>query len=90
MTHGGGWLTVTDVVSQANELLRATYQLYYHPGSIDNILRTVSRRHSGEVTVQNEALGESVNMLSRRHQGTSNRRNCVRCTRLLPSRHGET
>ena len=40
-THGGGWLTVTDVpVSQANELLGASYQLYYHAGRNDTILRT--------------------------------------------------
>ena len=40
-THGGGWLTITDVpVSQANELLSASYQLYYHAGRNDTILRT--------------------------------------------------
>ena len=43
MTHGGDWLTVTDVpVSQANELLGASYQLYYHDGWNDTILRTAS------------------------------------------------
>ena len=42
-THGGGWLTVTDVpVSQANELMGASYQLYYHDGRNDTILRTAS------------------------------------------------
>ena len=41
LTHGGGWLTVTDVpVSQANELLGASYQFYYHAGWDDTILRT--------------------------------------------------
>ncbi|KAH9163505.1 subtilisin-like protein [Lactarius sanguifluus] len=44
-SHGGGWLTITSVpVSQADELLSASYQLYRHTG--DNatkvILRTVS------------------------------------------------
>ena len=40
-THGGGWLTVADVpVSQANELLGASYQFYYHAGRNDTILRT--------------------------------------------------
>ena len=40
-TFAGGWLTVTDVpVSQANELLGASYQLYYHAGMNDTILRT--------------------------------------------------
>jgi tripeptidyl-peptidase-1 len=41
-THGGGWLTVAGVpVSQANKLLGASYQLYYHPGTNETILRTV-------------------------------------------------
>ncbi|KAH9053079.1 subtilisin-like protein [Lactarius vividus] len=42
-SHGGGWLTVTDVVvSQANELLGASYQLYRVAGTNDTaILRTV-------------------------------------------------
>ena len=40
-THGGGWLTVTDVpVPQANVLLGASYRLYYHVGRNDTILRT--------------------------------------------------
>ena len=40
-TFAGGWLTVTDVpVSLANELLGASYQLYYHAGRNDTILRT--------------------------------------------------
>src|SRR6266702_2708584 len=33
-THGGNWLTITGVlVSQANELLGASYQLYRHAGT---------------------------------------------------------
>ncbi len=41
-THGGNWLTVTGVpVSQANELLGASYRLYQHVGTNDTILRTV-------------------------------------------------
>ena len=41
-THDGGWLTVSDVpVSQANELLGASYRLYYHAGRNDTILRTI-------------------------------------------------
>ena len=42
-THGGSWLTLTDVpVSQANKLLGASYQLYRHAGVNDTtILRTV-------------------------------------------------
>lgn len=43
-THGGGWLTLTGVpVSQANQLLGASYQLHQHTGTNDStILRTVS------------------------------------------------
>jgi tripeptidyl-peptidase-1 len=41
-THGGGWLTVTDVlVSQANQLLGASYQLYRNGKTNDTIIRTV-------------------------------------------------
>ena len=41
-THGGGWLTVSGMpVSRANELLGASYQIYYHPGTNETILRTV-------------------------------------------------
>ncbi|KAI9447282.1 subtilisin-like protein [Lactarius psammicola] len=41
-THGGAWLTVTDVlVSQANKLLGASYQLYRHAKTNDTIIRTV-------------------------------------------------
>ncbi|KAH9045599.1 Pro-kumamolisin, activation domain-containing protein [Lactarius pseudohatsudake] len=42
-THGGSWLTVTGVpVSQANELLGASYELYWRTGTNDTtILRTI-------------------------------------------------
>ena len=43
MSHGGGWLTIAGVpVSQANKLLGASYELYYHAWANDTILRTVS------------------------------------------------
>ncbi|KAH9020962.1 subtilisin-like protein [Lactarius pseudohatsudake] len=42
-THGGAWLTVTNVlVSQANQMLGASYQLYRHANVNDTIIRTVS------------------------------------------------
>ncbi|KAH9011822.1 subtilisin-like protein [Lactarius hengduanensis] len=42
-THGGAWLTVGNVlVSQANEMLGASYQLYRHAKVNDTIIRTVS------------------------------------------------
>ena len=42
ISHGGSWLTVTDVlVSQANQLLGAAYQLYRNSKTNDTIIRTV-------------------------------------------------
>ncbi|KAF8264651.1 peptidase S8/S53 domain-containing protein [Lactarius quietus] len=42
-THGGNWLMLTGVpISQANELLGASYQLYRHTETNNTILRTVS------------------------------------------------
>ncbi|KAH9041354.1 subtilisin-like protein [Lactarius pseudohatsudake] len=41
-SHGGNWLTVTGVpVSNANDLLGASYQLYRYAGTNETILRTV-------------------------------------------------
>ncbi|KAI9439489.1 subtilisin-like protein [Lactarius psammicola] len=41
-THGGSWLTVTGVlVSQANGLLGASYELYRHVATNETILRTI-------------------------------------------------
>jgi tripeptidyl-peptidase-1 len=43
MIHTGNWLKVTGVpVSQANELLGATYELYRHAETNNTILRTIS------------------------------------------------
>ncbi|KAH8995547.1 subtilisin-like protein [Lactarius hatsudake] len=42
-THGGAWLTVSNVhLSRANEMLGASYQLYRHAKVNDTIIRTVS------------------------------------------------
>jgi tripeptidyl-peptidase-1 len=42
MTHCGGWLTVTNVlVSQASQILGASYQLYRNAKTNDTIIRTV-------------------------------------------------
>ena len=41
-THGGSWLTLTDVpVLKANDILGASYQLYRHIETNETILRTV-------------------------------------------------
>ena len=43
MIHNGNWLKVTSLnVSQADELLGASYQLYRHKETNDTILRTIS------------------------------------------------
>ncbi|KAI9435722.1 subtilisin-like protein [Lactarius indigo] len=43
ITHGGGWVTITDIpVSQANDLLGASYQLYRHTDANVTVLRTLS------------------------------------------------
>ncbi|KAI9435591.1 subtilisin-like protein [Lactarius indigo] len=43
MTHGGSWLTVSVLpVSQANDLLSASYQLYRHSATNLTVLRTMS------------------------------------------------
>lgn len=41
-THGGCWLTIVGMpVSQAKNLLGASYELFYHPGMNETVLRTV-------------------------------------------------
>ncbi|KAH9170386.1 subtilisin-like protein [Lactarius sanguifluus] len=63
--HGGSWLTLTGVpVFRANELLRASYQLYQHIGTNDTILRTLS--HGLPV-----ALVEQQNVAPTTHFGFS-------------------
>ena len=43
MTDGGSWLTVSGVpISQANKILGASYELYYHTWTNETILRTAS------------------------------------------------
>ena len=40
-SHGGGWLTIAGIpVSEANKLLGASYELYYHAWTNETILRT--------------------------------------------------
>ncbi|KAH9059864.1 subtilisin-like protein [Lactarius vividus] len=42
-SHGGGWLTVADVsMSQANNILSASYQLYRHTKTNETVIRTIS------------------------------------------------
>ncbi|KAH9012183.1 subtilisin-like protein [Lactarius pseudohatsudake] len=42
-SHGGGWLTVADVpMSQANNILNASYRLYQHAKTNETVIRTIS------------------------------------------------
>ncbi|KAH9026412.1 subtilisin-like protein [Lactarius hengduanensis] len=42
-SHGGGWLTVADVpMSQANNILSASYQLYRYAKTNETVIRTIS------------------------------------------------
>ena len=51
-TPAGGWLVVTDIpVSQSNELLGASYQMYHHAGMNDTILRTAGYALPGSLHV---------------------------------------
>ncbi|KAH9032876.1 hypothetical protein EDB85DRAFT_1164303 [Lactarius pseudohatsudake] len=48
-THGGSWLMLTGVpVSQANELLGASYQLYWYSGTGDLRRRRDLHRRAGQ------------------------------------------
>ena len=50
MTHGGSWLTVGGVrVSQANDLLGASYRLYRHTTANSTVLRTINYGLPGEL-----------------------------------------
>ncbi|KAH9025381.1 peptidase S8/S53 domain-containing protein [Lactarius pseudohatsudake] len=74
-THGGAWLTVSNVlVSQANEMLGASYQLYRHSEVNDTIIRTTLRRTphrryvdaAAALAEAEAASGKPVTMLSSR------------------------
>ncbi|KAI9450598.1 subtilisin-like protein [Lactarius psammicola] len=68
-SHGGGWLTVVDVpMSQANNLLSASYQLYWHAKTNETIIRTISyglpaELHSHVTTVAPTTYFSSPRML---------------------------
>ncbi|KAH9058176.1 subtilisin-like protein [Lactarius vividus] len=70
-THGGAWLMITNVlVSQANQMLGASYQLYRHAKVNDTIIRTTPRRRSVEaataIAEAEAAKGKPVTVLSSR------------------------
>ena len=66
-THGGGWLTVSDVlVSQANQLLGATYQLYRNVKTNETIIRTVGYRLPTALHAHIQTVAPTTNFPSRR------------------------
>ncbi|KAH9011452.1 subtilisin-like protein [Lactarius hengduanensis] len=80
-SHGGGWLTVADVpMSQANNILSASYQLYRHAKTNETAIRTISyglpvELHSHVKTVAPTTYFSSPRMLRhtprlRRRAGT--------------------
>ncbi|KAH9035912.1 peptidase S8/S53 domain-containing protein [Lactarius pseudohatsudake] len=80
-SHGGGWLTVADVsMSQANNILSASYQLYRHAKTNETVIRTISyglpvELHSHVKTVAPTTYFSSPRMLRhtprlRRRAGT--------------------
>ncbi|KAH8999341.1 Pro-kumamolisin, activation domain-containing protein, partial [Lactarius akahatsu] len=82
-THGGGWLTITEVpVSWANELLGASYQLYRRTETNDTtILRTIGYAlpvalHTHVKTVVPTTYFASTGTLWQTPQKRSRRRNC--------------
>ncbi|KAH9165908.1 Pro-kumamolisin, activation domain-containing protein [Lactarius sanguifluus] len=68
-SHGGGWLTVAGVpMSQANNILSASYQLYRHAKTNETVIRTISygfpvELHSHVKTVAPTTYFSSAHML---------------------------
>lgn len=68
-THGGAWLTVANVlISQANQLLGASYQLYRHTETNDTIIRTVGYAIPAMLHTHIQAVAPTT---------------CFACTRVL-------
>ncbi|KAH9025392.1 subtilisin-like protein [Lactarius pseudohatsudake] len=78
MTHGGAWLTVRNVlVSQANEMLGASYQLYRHSEVNDTIIRTVSYALPDVLHAHIQAVAPTTYFASIRTQRQTARRRSV-------------
>ncbi|KAH9008884.1 subtilisin-like protein, partial [Lactarius hengduanensis] len=77
-THGGAWLTVSNVlVSQANEMLGASYQLYRHSEVNDTIIRTVSYALPDVLHAHIQAVAPTTYFASIRTQRQTPRRRSV-------------
>ena len=78
-THGGAWLTVTDVlVSQANQLLGASYQLYWQAKTNDTIIRTVGYALPAVLHTHIQAVAPTTDFASTRALQQTPRRHSVR------------
>ncbi|KAH9025407.1 subtilisin-like protein [Lactarius pseudohatsudake] len=78
MTHGGAWLTVSNVlVSQANEMLGASYQLYRYSEVNDTIIRTVSYALPEVLHAHIQAVAPTTYFASTRTQRQTPRRRSV-------------
>ncbi|KAH9015769.1 subtilisin-like protein [Lactarius deliciosus] len=79
-SHGGGWLTVAEVpMSQANNMLSASYQLYRHAKTNETAIRTISyglpvELHSYVKTVAPTTYFSSPGMPRLRHTPRLRRR----------------
>ncbi|KAH8981684.1 subtilisin-like protein [Lactarius hatsudake] len=77
-THGGAWLTVSSVlVSQANEMLGASYQLYRHAKLNDTIIRTVSYALPDVLHTHVQAVAPTTYFASTRTRRQTPRRGSV-------------
>ncbi|KAH9040232.1 subtilisin-like protein [Lactarius hengduanensis] len=88
MTHGGSWLMLTGVpVSQANELLGASYQLYRRTGTNDSIiLRTVGYALPAVLHAHVQTVVPTTYFASTRTRRQRPRRRSLEATRDMASR----
>ncbi|KAH9030363.1 subtilisin-like protein [Lactarius pseudohatsudake] len=88
MTHGGSWLTLTSVpVSQANEMLGASYQLYRRTGTNDSIiLRTVGYALPAVLHAHVQTVVPTTCFVSTRTRRQTSRRRSLEATRDMASR----
>ncbi|KAH8995538.1 subtilisin-like protein [Lactarius hatsudake] len=80
-THGGAWLTVSNVlVSQADQILGASYQLYRHSEVNDTIIRTVSYALPDVLHAHIQAVAPTTYFVSTRTLRQTPRRRSVDAT----------
>ncbi|KAH8995578.1 subtilisin-like protein [Lactarius hatsudake] len=88
-THGGAWLTVRNVlVSRANEMLSASYQLYRHAKVNDTIIRTVSYALPDVLHAHIQAIAPTTYFASTRTLRQTSRRRSVEAAAALVEAEG--